>query len=140
MSIETAKFIDTFSNTQSQGWGQTDTGQVWTMTGFPVTIPNTNPPLPGTAEEYGIGRIRNFANTGLATARIMLPQDGVPTQTRDSVLMKVRVTSPAQWPLTDFGPILSYSGTNTFYYFTLQGNWGEVAIGVYINGYRYEIR
>src|SRR5690606_7544102 len=95
---------------------------------------------PGTAEEYGIGRIRNFANTGLATARIMLPQDGVPTQTRDSVLMKVRVTSPAQWPLTDFGPILSYSGTNTFYYFTLQGNWGEVAIGVYINGYRYEIR
>lgn len=127
MSISPTTIVDTFSNTQSSGWGTSDSGHAWTTSGMVLK------------ENWGWGSIVNMANTGLGTARIALTNYGIPEQSNDRILMRVQVSSPAQWPLTDFGPMLSFKSGNTFYYLALQGNWGEIAIGVFINGYRYEM-
>lgn len=127
MSISPLTFIETFSNDNASSWGTLDSGQSWATSNLTLR------------KNFGYGTIVNMANTGLGTARIQLPVNNVPEQTSDHVLMRVRVSSPAQWPLTDFGPMLSFKNGNTFYYLALQGNWGEIAIGVFINGYRYEM-
>lgn len=127
MSIAPVTVAHTFSESLGSGWSATDTGHTWSVSGLSLK------------ENWGWGSIVNMANTGLGTARIPLTNYGIPEQTRDSILMRVQVSAPAQWPLTDFGPMLSFKSGNTFYYLALQGNWGEIAIGVFINGYRYEI-
>lgn len=128
MAIAPNTIYDTFSRTLSGRWGQADSGASW-------TTPNNN----GFGVGSGFARYSAAPNSSTVMAYCDLGAIGVPKQDADEVLVRVSWTGSATYPLTDFGPTLSNSGGNTGYYASLQGNWSEISIGVYIDGYRWEL-
>jgi hypothetical protein len=123
-----ASIFDTFSRSVASGsWGDTDTGQTWVdeTTGMSVT--------------GGVGKaIVNTTISAWKNSYIDLSAEGMSNQGTAEVLTLVRHTSAAAYPTTDFGPTLRVSG-NTYYAFSIQGNWSEVAIRVLVNGVPEEL-
>lgn len=127
MPIAPVTLFDSFSRTQSDSWGTLDSGQVWggTDTSF------------DTDGAHGLMTVA--ANASYKTAFIDLDDYGIPKQESSEVLILVKWSASALYPITDFGPMLSRTASNTFYYATFQHGYSECAIGCYINGTRYEL-
>lgn len=120
--------IDTFSRTNTDSWGSTDNGAPWIGE---TSIHDVS---------GGIATAVVSANSGYNAIYCRTTDIGVPLQGSSSeVLMLMRWTASSTYPHTDCGPILNRDGPGTFYYAVLQGNIAEVAIGVYIDGVRYEL-
>ena len=129
MSIYPLKTFDTFSRSDADTWGSTDNGQTWNSdsetywdtdgTVGKITVSSTTFPT------YDLAWI-NLANYG-------------GNQSTAQVLALARWTGSQTYPTTDHGPVLSYNGSNTFYFVRIQNNYNEVAIACYVNGVMYEI-
>lgn len=123
--------LDTFSRSVANGWGTADSGHVWSSTSSTNTVSG------------GVGVMSSAAGTGMTNVFFNLSNaanSSIPPQDSSEVLSRFSHTGSDLYPLTDYGPILSkQNNAETFYYTSFQGNYGEIAIGVYINGTRYEI-
>lgn len=119
---------DVFSRSSTGSWGTTNSGQIWSGTGSQYSVAN------------GAGVYQSAVNSALAFNYIPNLNHGIAAQTTSAVLMRVSTASSVLYPLTDFGPLLSFNLSNkTGYYLTLQGNYGEIAIGQFQNGSRSEL-
>lgn len=119
--------LDTFTRTVSGSWGTMDSGQAWSGGHATFAVNGT----------YGTMTVA--ANDSYKTLHVDLDDYGIPKQGSAEIVTLVRWTGSAAFPTTDFGPILSRSASNTFYYSTLQGNYNECALGCYMNGTRVEL-
>ena len=130
MALAPITILDTFSRTVSNGWGTSDSGQIWTSTSTSNTVGSSAGNM---ASAAGTGLVQTFINfTAVANS--------IPEQESCEVVVRVQYTGSDLYPSTDFGPILQkQASTDTFYYATLQGSYGEVAVGCYIDGVRWEI-
>lgn len=127
MSIAPVTLFDTFSRTQADTWGSLDSGQDWS--GEDSSFDTTG--------SHGVMTVA--ANAAYKTAYVDLDDFGIPKQTSAEVIILARWSSSSLYPITDFGPMLSRTAAGTFYYATLQYGYGECAIGLYLNGTRYEL-
>ena len=130
MPLSPVTIFDTFSRGSSGSWGTSESGHAWTGA--------TGSLFDAFTGGGGYGVLRSPVNASLVTPTIRLSSYNIAEQTTSEILTKVKITATAEWPLTDFGPILS-DANGSRYYFAIQSNWSELAIGVWIKGYRYEI-
>jgi hypothetical protein len=125
MPLGPVTVVDTFSRSVTDGWGTADTGQDWYGTG---------------AAAYDVtgsdATISVSPNTNGTTAYIDMSNHGLPNQTTGEILTFVKVTSSSSSPITDYGPVLMRSASNTFYVASINLNTDKISIDMYANGSR----
>lgn len=119
--------LDTFSRSVTDGWGTMDSGQAWLSSSGRFDVDGT----------YGTMTIS--ANLSYTTNYVNLSAYDIPDQDSSEVLMLTRYSGSMLYPLTDYGPILSRTASNTFYYASIQGTYSECTVGVYVNGTPVEL-
>lgn len=126
MPLAPLTFFDTYSRTESGTWGTADSGNAWLSSGTIALDVNG-----------GSGKITSPANSG--RGHVSFDLGDIPRQGTNEILSLLSWTGSASWPLTDFGPVLNNTQNKHLYGMTLQGNYAEIALIVYSNGYRYEL-
>src|SRR6478609_3449363 len=120
--------VDTFSRTVGSGsWGTTDMGQSWVNEASIASVDGT------------YGTIAVPASAAFRLMYIDVVAEGIAKQADASVLTMVRWSSSTAEPNTDFGLALNATSTNTFYFCSINDNWDQIELGVYINGVRWQI-
>ena len=119
--------VDTFSRNNTDSWGVTDTGQTWLNEISAADVDGT------------YGTISVAVNASYRTHYIDLQAAGIGKQGESSILSRFRWSSSVAYPNTDFGLVLNRTASNNFYVCTVQDNYDEVVLGVYINGTRWEL-
>src|SRR6478735_3522000 len=127
MSLGPITLFDSFSRTVSNGWGTMDSGQAWTGGNSSYSVNGAN----------GIYSV--VPNATYRTTYVNLSNYDIPDQQTVEVLTLMRATGSPTYPDTDFGPVINREAGNTFYYASLQINYGEIYIGCYVGGVKYEI-
>lgn len=118
--------VDTFSRSVSAGsWGTTSTGQTWLNENSSALVDGT------------YGTINVGVGASFRTHYIDLLADGIGRQGASSTLARVRWSSDVINPSTEFGLTLNQTATNTFYFCSVNDNFDEIILGVYINGVRW---
>ena len=119
--------VDTFSRNSTDSWGTTDTGQTWLNEISAADVNGSQ------------GTISVSVGASYRTHYIDLSEESIGSQADSSILARVRWSASASAPNTDFGLVLNRTSSNTFYVCSLQDNYDEVILGVYINGVRWEL-
>ncbi len=113
-----ATYQDSFSRSTSNGWGTSGSGHAWVG-----------------EESYWYTSVSfAYANVDAVTAPNYDTAYIGGTQSSSEVLLRMKFDGTADNPITDCGPIIRRSSSNTFYMARLRNNNDQVAIAVYING------
>lgn len=118
--------VDTFNRSVSPGsWGVTDTGQTWLNENVHASV------VPGE------GTINVQVGAAYRTHYIDLSAEGIGRQGASSTLARVRWSSSTTNPTTEFGLTLNQTAADTFYFCSVNDNYDEIILGVYIGGVRW---
>jgi hypothetical protein len=127
MSLGPVTLVDTFSRTVSGGWGTMDSGQAWSSGNSSYNVNGAN------------GTYDVVANAAARSLFVNLSAYDIPDQQSVEVLTMIRATSSTTYPATDFGPVINRVGSGDLYFSGLQISYGEIYIGCFVGGVRYEL-